>query len=362
MPPVMGAAAFLMADLTAIPYGNIAMAAALPAVLCYAVLFNQAERFGRRIEVQAATDPVAAGAGEAARTYQLSPASLLHILPAAGIIWVLMNNDTDSEGAGMLGTALALLVALVLRGPRKTLRHLVEIAPRAAQTVSNLVVAGATLGVVLAVMGSTGLDVKGALAISHVGESSLLLSLLMTAAAAFVLGMGVSTSGVYLITGTLLAPGLVKLGVPLIAAHFFVFYCGMLSMITPPVAFAALAASGLVGASFRATSFEAMKFGWILFLLPFLIVYAPGLLLEGGFLAIARDLLAAVACVAALVVWPGRGATGGRRGLGLVALLAAGAAVFGPLPGGAAMQAGLCLLSLAISAGLLLRHRAAQPA
>src|SRR5690606_8179813 len=141
--------------------------------------------------------------------------------------------------------------------------------------------------------------------ISAVGETSLLLSLLLTSVAAFVLGLGVSTSGVYIVTGTLLAPGLVQLGVPVLAAHFFVLYSAMLSLITPPVSFASLAAAGITGATFNDTSNEAMKFGWILFLVPFLIAISPELVLVGEMPAIIGTLF----CVASGIMVIG-GASG----------------------------------------------------
>jgi len=118
--------------------------------------------------------------------------------------------------------------------------------------------------------------------LGHLGEDSLAIALIVAAAAAFVLGMGVATVGVYIVAAALLTPGLISAGVPPLAAHFFVLYCAQLSMITPPVALASLAASSLAGADFGATSRAAIRFGWTLFVMPFIIVLRPGLLMLGS--------------------------------------------------------------------------------
>jgi TRAP-type uncharacterized transport system fused permease subunit len=141
----------------------------------------------------------------------------------------------------------------------------------------------------------TGFDILLSMKIGEIGESSLLLSLLLCAVAAVLLGLGMSTSGVYIVVAIMLAPGLIKLGVPVLAAHFFVFYFSVISMITPPVAFAVLAASGLTGAGFYQTGLAAIRFGWILFVMPFLIVFFPGILLQGEAYMIVQDIVSVAA-------------------------------------------------------------------
>jgi TRAP-type uncharacterized transport system fused permease subunit len=196
---------------------------------------------------------------------------------------------------------VALAVGLVLHGPKDTLERCKRVARTASHSIANLIVAGSALGVIVAVLSVTGLDVALTLGIGHLGQTSLLLALVLTAFAAFLLGAGLSTSGVYLIVGTLLAPGLVKLGVPMMAAHLFVFYWAMLSMITPPVAFAVLAASSISGASFSSTAWASMKFGWVAFVVPFAFVAQPALVLVGTPLQ-----LSLVAAAIAAGLWAAR--------------------------------------------------------
>ncbi|WBL31702.1 TRAP transporter fused permease subunit [Sinirhodobacter sp. HNIBRBA609] len=302
-PPVMGAAAFLMADLTGMSYGRIALAAAVPAILCYALMFHQASWIARRMPRQ--TAPVLSAEDEAlfkAQQSELSARDLWHLLPVLVIVVVMFKGDRMTELAGIAGTLAALLVGLILDGPRELWARVKRSAPGASRTVAGLVIAGSALGVVLGVLGMTGLDVSLTLGIRELGEKSVLLSLVLTAAAALVLGTGMATTGVYIVVGTLLAPGLVALGVPVVAAHMFVLYFGVVSMITPPVAFAALAASGISGASFSATAWAAMRFGWMIYVLPFVFVYVPELLLVGTFWEVAASLAGAAAAVVAVGV------------------------------------------------------------
>ncbi|MDN2581215.1 TRAP transporter large permease subunit [Aquibium sp. ELW1220] len=273
-PPVMGAAAFLMADISGIPYGTIALSAAIPAAICYVIMLLHAGRYGRRIEAGRALDPSGLPPAPPLRW-----SMLWHLAPFAAITVTMTAGDRATAMAGVMGAATAAGVGILLAGPSGFAERLLAVGPRTARAMAVLVLAGSGLGVVVGALNLTGLDVSLALGLIHVGEKSLLVSLVLTALAALVLGAGLSTSGVYIVVATLLVPGLVKLGVEPIAAHMFVLYFGVVSMITPPVAFAALAASGISGAKFSETAFAAMRFGWFLYVLPFLLVFFPGLLL-----------------------------------------------------------------------------------
>jgi TRAP transporter 4TM/12TM fusion protein len=304
-PPVMGAAAFIMADLTGIPYGSIALAAAVPALICFVLMFHQATWLGRQIEGKAA--PALRPDEEArfqAQQHDLGWRDLWHLGPMLVISILMFWGDRMTELAGIGGIASALVVGVGLHGPREVWSRAATVGAETMRAAAGLVVAGSALGVIVGVLAMTGLDVSLTLAIRHLGETSVFLSLVLTAVAALLLGTGMATTGVYVIVGTLLAPSLVALGVPVIAAHLFVLYFGMVSMITPPVAFAALAASGISGASFSATAWAAMRFGWMIYVVPFLFVYAPELVLVGPgpqVLAVLAGVFAALVAVGALV-------------------------------------------------------------
>lgn len=299
-PPIMGAAAFLMADLTGLSYGQIALAAAIPSLICYAVMFQQAGWMARRLE----RNPGSSSALLEEDSLQSANArlhitDLWHVLPLAVIVLVMLGGDRMTEVAGISGICAALLSGLCLHGPKALAARISASWQNFCKSTATLVVAGSALGVVVGILGMTGLDVHLTLAIREVGQASLLLSLLLTACASLLLGAAMATTGVYIIVGTLLAPGLIALGVQPIAAHMFVFYYGIVSMVTPPVAFAALAASGISGASFVGTAWAAMRYGWIIYAVPFAFVYAPELLLEGGAAAILARLVAALVVIVA---------------------------------------------------------------
>lgn len=353
-PPVMGAAAFIMADLTGMPYASIALAAAVPAILCFGVMFHQGTWLGNRLEPTEATPEA---------TPHLFWSDLWHLVPVLVISVLMFRGDRMTELAGIGGTAAALATGIVLHGPRALWHRLRATAAPTASAASGLVVAGAALGAIVGVLGLTGLDVSMTLAIRTLAETSLFLSLLATAFVALVLGTGMATTGVYVVVGTLLAPGLVDLGVPLIAAHLFVLYFGMVSMITPPVAFAALAASGISGASFSGTAWASMRFGWVIYVVPFAFVYAPGLLLVGPPEGIAVA-LGSAATALVLAGWfaslpPDRSRSNLLPALWLALLALSLVPLFYPFP---ALPPAFALQALVLAAGFALRRHAQAPA
>lgn len=298
MPPVMGTAAFMMAELTGIPYAEIALAALLPALLFYFVLLVEAHRIGKATVKPADTDTPHVDRAAALRSLAIFAVILI------GVSILLFWYGRSPEWAAVLGILLCGLVALS-RGRRiidwtGIRRELGEVAA----ILVPLVVTAAIVGVMLAVINTTGLGVMLAFLLEQIGGKGLFLSLLVAAAASYLLGLSLSTAAVYVISATLVAPGLVALGVPVMAAHLFVLYMAMLSMISPPVAFACLATCGLTGASFSATCREALRFSVLIFWIPFIFIYNPGLLLIGSawdiFLALVTALAAALAASAVL--------------------------------------------------------------
>jgi TRAP transporter 4TM/12TM fusion protein len=276
MPPVMGTAAFMMAELTGIPYAEIALAALLPALLFYFVLLVEAHHIGKA---------AAANTGDEARP--IKPLAALAALGTFALIIacvcvLLFWYSYAPEWAAVMGIILCGVIALLRyrRVPTRSMleRELAEIAT----ILVSLAATGAIVGVMLAVINSSGLGVMLAFLLEQIGGKSLFLSLLVAAAASYLLGLSLSTAAVYVISASLVAPGLVSLGVPIMAAHLFVLYMAMLSMISPPVAFACLATCGLTGASFEATCREAFRFSIVIFWIPFVFVYNPGLLLIGS--------------------------------------------------------------------------------
>lgn len=296
-PPVMGTAAFMMASITGIPYGEIAVAAVAPALIVFWVMFLQSHRLGQKIEQSGcgARRPDDVPLWSAL----LHPDQVIHAIPMVVIIATVSISERLTVLAGLLGLFSSLLVALRLRGVSGTLAAIQEKAPVAIGSLAQLVIAGSGLGIIVAVLGVTGLDVSMTAAVVRVGAYNLLSGLAVAAIVSLVLGIGLPTSSAYIIVGTMLAPGLVHLGATPVSAHLFVLYFSIVSMVTPPVAFASMAASGIAGTSLMATSFHAMRFGWILYVLPFAFVLQPGLLLQSteitNFIAISSAMLGLLA-------------------------------------------------------------------
>ena len=293
MPPVMGAAAFLMAEFLRVPYSTILIAAVGPALLYYFSIYMQIDFLARRLKLPA----LAVEDLGSVRTRLGYIAVVLSFAVLLGAIFFL---NLEAEYAAVYASAslLALLVLVPSGHGRLGLRRLIDMLASCGIGIADVMLVTAVAGMIIGLLGTTGLGFALSIALLKLGQTSVLLLLAVTAIVAVILGMGLPTTGVYLLLATLAAPTLVKLGIQPLPAHMFVFYYGMLSMITPPVALAAFAAASLAGAGQIATAWEAFRFGWIAYFLPILFIYQNGLLMMGS----ALDM--AFACVSAIVAVP----------------------------------------------------------
>ncbi len=275
-PPIMGAAAFLMAEFLDIPYATVAAAALIPAILYYLGAFMQ-------VDLIAARDGIAAPQ-DANLTVRRVLANGWHFLiPFAVLLYALFVMRLDPEDSALMA-ALAIAVAGSLRGyqgTRLSLGTFGKVFINTGVSMVDLILVVAAAGFVIGVLNVTGLGFALTLLLVDAVGSSLILLLLISAIVCIVLGMGMPTSGVYVLLASLVAPSLVEAGVTPIAAHLFILYFGMMSMITPPVALAAFAAAAISKASAFATGIAAMRIGWSAFILPFAFVATPALLFEG---------------------------------------------------------------------------------
>lgn len=277
VPPVMGAAAFLMADLTGELYTTIALAALIPALFYYGSLFAA-------ISVQAAATGIQPIPAEERvklnrRDYV---AALQFALPILAIVAVLVMGRSPAM-AGFAATALALVLGLFRRENRRSLRLYWDVAAKAGKACAAILVAVGCIGIILGVLNLTGLGLTFASIISSFSDTWLFGSLVVTAFACLVLGMGMPTLPAYLIIVLVLGPVMTKLGADTLAVHMFVFYFGVLSAITPPVAIGAFAAAPIAGSNPMRTAFVALRLALVGFIIPFIFVYEPVLLLIGDF-------------------------------------------------------------------------------
>ena len=281
MPPVMGAAAFLMADLTGTPYAQVCLAALAPALLYYLSLFLSVIFEVRRIGVEPI--PLAERTGLTSRDLVRS---LSFVAPIAVIIGVLVMGRSPAL-AGFWATVAALVFGLVNVEFREDPLRILRTLRAAGAASANILIAVAGIGVILAVLNLTGIGLTFASLVNAFAGDSLLVALLLTAAASLVLGMGMPTVPAYLVIVLVLGPTLRQLGVEMIAMHLFVLYFGVMSALTPPVALAAFAAAPIAGANPLPIAVRAMRLALVGFLMPFAFVFDPALLLIGDF-----DLLA----------------------------------------------------------------------
>jgi len=304
MPPVMGAAAFIMAEFLQVKYATVALAAVIPSLLYYAALFMH-------VDLEAAKQKIGAAPVEAVpRFVDILKAGWHFPLPIAFLIATLAWPEYFSipiERAAIYTTAMIGVLSLMFgyRGRRITLREMARAVLDTGLAALDIVLIGAAAGLVVGVLSVSGISFGLTLQLIALSGDSLFLLLVLTAGISIILGMGMPTVSVYVLTATLLAPSLVKLGITPMAAHMFVMYFGMLSMITPPVAIAAYAAANIARVPGWNAGWTAVVVGWSTFFIPFLFVLEPSLLMEGPVWLsawnLARNLLGIFAGTAAVV-------------------------------------------------------------
>jgi TRAP transporter 4TM/12TM fusion protein len=279
MPPILGAAAFLMAELLELPYRDIALAAVFPAFLFYAVLFLAVDLEARRLE-RSGVDSKAMAERLIASRQEVIGWRWRFLLPVGVLLYLLFWEKRTAEMSGILASA-SLVVVFLLAPGAALLRRLFECLKatlRAMDGVAEIVMLSAAAGLVIGVLNLTGISFAITMQIFELSGGSLALLLLFSALLSLLLGMGLPTVGVYILLATLVAPAMTKLGVLPLAAHFFVMFFGMLSMITPPVAIASFAAASIAGHSPWATSMTTLRLAMGLYLIPVAFVLNPVLL------------------------------------------------------------------------------------
>lgn len=278
MPPIMGAAAFLMAELLELEYTEIILAALLPSVLYYLAVFVQAD-------LEAAKQGIAPVPKDRIPPFlRVAKEGWFFLLPYVLLVYVLFWLNLPPQQAAFWAAVSVAGVSLVFayKRHRITARQLWDALAACGRVSADIIVIGAMAGIIIAILDRTGLGQALTLILAAVGEGSLFLLLVLTAVVSILLGMGMPTSAIYLLLATMIAPSLIKLGVHPIAAHMFVLYYGLMSMITPPVAIAAFAAASLSGAKPMETGMTAVRLGWIAYVIPFVFVLSPALIGQGS--------------------------------------------------------------------------------
>jgi TRAP transporter 4TM/12TM fusion protein len=275
MPPIMGAAAFIMAEYLGVSYGVIALAAAIPALLYFWSIWVQVGFEARREGLK----PIARD--RLPKMLAVLKDGWFLLLPVVVLLLMLALNYTPALAA-IVASASAVAVSWLKKETRMTLPKLAKALVTGARGALTVAAATAVVGLVIGVFSMTGLALRLANLILDLSFGNIHLLLLLTAVAALMLGLGLPTSATYIMTATAAAPALIKGGIPPLYAHMFVFYFGVLAAITPPDALAAYAAASIAGADPWKVGWKAVWLGMAGYLVPFMMIYWPGLLLRGS--------------------------------------------------------------------------------
>lgn len=298
LPPVMGASAFIMAEYLQVPYAQVALGAILPAVLYYAAVYLQVHLRARKLGMQGLPRdrlPIV-------RNVVLSHGHL--VLPIFLLIGMLLFGFTPLFAAFF--SIIGVIVISALRAhTRMGLRDVVDALVLGARNTISTAIACAAVGFIVGTAALSGIGLLMTQSIIGIADGNLLPALLLAAGASLFLSFGLPTTSVYIITATLAAPSLVEMGLPPLVAHLFCYYWGGVSAITPPVALAAYVGAGIANAPLMKSGFTAMRLGMAAYIVPFVFVYAPALVLWQSaplwqVAVAAASGLVAVICMAAL--------------------------------------------------------------
>jgi TRAP transporter 4TM/12TM fusion protein len=319
VPPVMGAGAFLMAEILGIPYSRVALAAVIPAFMYYTAAYWMIDFYSASTGLRGMSREEVPIFRKIMREkgYLLVPIIVLLIC-----LMVLMYSPYRSAMYAILSL---IIVSWLSQASRLGLKSIVETLVKGARGSIEIAATCAVAGIIVGVLTQTGLGMKFAMIIISYSGGNLLLALIFTMLIAIILGMGMPTTAAYAISASVLAPALIQLKVPAIAAHLFIFYFACLSALTPPVALASFAAAAIANAQTWEVGWQGMRFALAGFLIPYMFVYGPSMVLVGSpfeiILAILTGFLGTMGLAAAVQGWLLREATWIERGILFIAAL-----------------------------------------
>jgi TRAP transporter 4TM/12TM fusion protein len=316
MPPIMAAAAFIMSDFVGVPFRQVAAAAAIPAILYFFCVFITVHFEAKRLGLRKIPRDEMPNLGE---TLRRDGYLLLPIVALIGFLYW----GFSEEMAALMAVGATFLVSFVRRRSALGPVRLLKAFESGARTGVTVAMAVAAAGLIIGCLFLSGIGMKFSYMLVTLAGGQLWLALIYTTVAAFLLGLSLPTTAVYLTLAIIVAPGLVQMGVPKMAAHMFIFYMGVTSDLTPPTCLSPFAAAAIAGSPPMATAWQAMRLGVVLFIVPFMFVYSPELLLMGTWpeiaLGSARAALGVFCLAAGLQGWLRSRATPIDRALLIVA-------------------------------------------
>jgi len=281
-PPVMGATAFIIAEFLEVPYAEVALAALIPAFFYFLVLFLQVDGVAVRYGIGGLPK------AELPNVLKTFLSGWLYLIPIGVLIYILLGLGYRAGLAGLYACGLLFLFMIVKRRGLPNKDEWTGFFVGSGENLIPLVLIGGAAGIIIGLMNSTGLGFQLSLILTEIGEKAgILIMLFLTAFICILLGMGMPTAAVYIVLVSVVAPALVEMKIAEMSAHLFIFYFGLLSMLTPPVAIASMVAAQLAGSDMWRTGLIGLQLAVAAFLMPFLWVFNPAFLLEGSWQEIA---------------------------------------------------------------------------
>lgn len=274
MSPILGSAAFIMAELIGAPYSEIMLASIIPALLYFFTVFLM-------VDIEAAKNNLTGVAKEELpkRKYVLQNLYMLLPLVVLTIVMTVLNQSAIRAASWGI---LSCIIVYIIKNRKFSFKEILDAMADGAKSACGMICACGTAGIVVGVLNMTGAGIKFASFVVEVANGHLLVALILTMIASLILGMGLPTSASYIICAAVAAPALIDMGLTAIQAHMFVFYFACISAITPPVAMAAYAGATISGSKPMEVGFTACKLGICAFIVPFMFCYAPTLLWKGA--------------------------------------------------------------------------------
>jgi TRAP transporter 4TM/12TM fusion protein len=295
MPPVMSLAAFLVAQFLGIPYAQVALAAVIPAILFYVAVFIQVDLDSAKLGIRGLKRE------DRPRLLEALKDSWLFMIPMATLVYFLFIQGRDAAASAVLTCIVTIVISAFSRENRKQFwRKIMDAAARTFKTMTTVTVILTAAGIIVAVTNISGLGSVFSMIIVQIAAGNMVALVITTGIACLILGMGMPTVPAYVLVAILAAPALIKMGFAPLAVHLFVLYFAIVSNITPPVAMASIAAAALAKADSMRVSLAAMRLGILAYVVPFLFLFSPELILQGSVQQIISAFLTTVLGVAFL--------------------------------------------------------------
>ena len=273
LPPIMGAAAFIMAEMLGVKYGTIVISAAIPALLYYLGIMVQVQLRANRRDLKGLPKEQLPKVRDVLKDRG-------HLLiPIVVLLYLLLFSGLTVIYSAFWSIVATIVISQTRKSTRMTIRQILDAFAEGTTATVSVAIACAVVGIIIAIVSLTGFGLNMANAIIQLGRANLMLTLVLTMMTCMVLGMGLPSIPAYLITASMAAPALIKLGIPALAAHLFVFYFAMFANITPPVALASFAAAGISGGDPMKTGLQSVRLSLAGFIVPYIFVYNTALLL-----------------------------------------------------------------------------------